>query len=237
MTTWNKSTLRIPAVLAPVNCSTVAVHPWAFGVGQTEQSGSFLSPTNAIDALASRLAGADNNQDVVVFLITATTLAQFITLLTAVAEVFPIPVLTQVQRRAKAALSLDTSKMQIPARPGGLPASAPLSVSTTRQASRAQALQKAISDTAAGSSSEAIGNALTAFSQQRAALLAEATSGLEQLQGASVPIWSLSVEQNTETAIAEMKKDIPDGEAIFSLAIMFVGVDLAPLRAMVVNHG
>lgn len=234
---WHKSVLRIPPNLAPVNCSTVAVHPWAFGVGQTEQSGSFLSPVNAINALASRLAGADNNQDVVVFLITATTLAQFITLLTAVAEVFPIPVLTQVQRRAKAALSLDTSKMQIPARPGGLPASAPLSVSTTRLASGAQAVQKAISDTAAGSSSEAIGNALTAFSKQRAALLAEATNGLEQLQGASVPIWSLSVDGNTQVAVDEMKKDIPDGEAIFSLAIMFVGVDLAPLRAMVVNHG
>ncbi|AJJ64821.1 hypothetical protein [Yersinia aldovae] len=234
---WHKSVLRIPANLAPVNCSTVAVHPWAFGVGQTEKSGSFLSPANAINALASRLAGADSNQDVVAFLITATTLAQFITLLTAAAEVFPIPALTQVQRRAKAALSLNASKMQIPARPGGLPASAPLSVATTRLASGAQALQKAISDTTGGSSSEAIGSALAAFSQQRAALLAEATSGLEQLQGVSVPVWALSVEGNTQTAIAEMKKDIPDSQAIFSLALLFVGADLAPLRAMVVNHG
>lgn len=234
---WRKSTLRIPANLAPVNCSTVAVHPWAFGVGQTERAGSFLSPANAINTLASRLAGADSNQDVVVLLVTATTLGQFITLLTTAAEVFPIPALTQVQRRAKAALSLDASKMQIPARPGGLPASAPLSVATTRMASGAQALQKAISDTAAGSSSEAIGTALAAFSQQRAAILAEAMSGLEQLQGASVPVWSLAVEGNTQTAIAEMKKEIPDSQAIFSLALLFVGADLAPLRAMVVNHG
>lgn len=234
---WHKSTLRIPPNLAPVNCSTVAAHPWAFGVGQTEKSGSFLSPANAVNALASRLAGVDNNQDVLILLISAKILAEFITLLTAAAEVFPIPALTQVQRRAKAALSLDVSKMQIPARPGGLPASAPLSVATTRLASGAQALQKAISDTAAGSSSETIGSALVAFKQQRAALLAEAKNSLEQLQGASVPLWSLSVEGNSQTAIAEMKKDIPDSQAIFSLAIMFVGADLAPLRAMVVNHG
>lgn len=234
---WRKSLLRIPPNLAPVNCSTVAAHPWAFGVGQTEKSGSFLSPVNAVNALASRLAGADSEQDVVVFLITATSLGQFITLLTAAAEVFPIPALNQVQRRAKAALSLDTSKMQIPARPGGLPASAPLSVATTRMASGAQALQKAISDTTAGSSSEAIGTALAAFKQQRAALLADAKNSLEQLQGASVPIWAFSVEGNTQTAIAEMKKDIPDSQAIFSLALLFVGADLAPLRAMVVNHG
>ncbi|HDL7175480.1 TPA: hypothetical protein PXM77_002963 [Yersinia enterocolitica] len=128
---WHKSLLRIPANLAPVNCSTVAVHPWAFGVGQTETSGSFLSPANAID----------------------------------------------------------------------------------------------------------IGSALVAFKQQRAVLLAEAKNSLEQLQGASVPLWALSVEGNTQTAITEMKKDIPDSQAIFSLAIMFVGADLAPLRAMVVNHG
>lgn len=235
---WRKSLLRIPPNLAPVNCSTVAAHPWAFGVGQTERSGSFLSPANAVNALASRLAGADSNQDVLILLITAKTLAEFITLLTAAAEVFPIPALTQVQRRAKAALSLDVSKMQIPACPGGLPASAPLSVATTRLASGAQALQKAISDTAAGSSSsEAIGSALAAFKQQRAALLADAKNSLEQLQGASVPIWALSVEGNTQTAIAEMKKDIPDSQAIFSLALLFVGADLAPLRAMVVNHG
>ncbi|WP_392433205.1 hypothetical protein ACF3VQ_02080 [Yersinia sp. HM-2024] len=233
---WRKSLLRIPANLAPITCSTVAVHPWAFGVGQTEKSGSFLSPANAINALASRLAGTDNNQDVLILLITANTLGEFITLLTAAGDVFPIPALTQVQRRAKAALSLDVSKMQIPARPGGLPAAAPLSVTTARQASGAQALQKAISDTAAGSSSAAIGSALTAFSQQRAALLAEAKNSLAQLQGASVPVWSLSVEGNTQTAIAEMKKDIPDSQAIFSLAILFVGADLAPLRAMVVNH-
>lgn len=232
---WHKSILRIPANLAPVNCSTVAVHPWAFGVGQTEQSGSFLSPVNAINNLASRLVGVNGDQDVVILLITAKTLSEFITLLTAAAEVFPIPALTQVQRRAKAALSLDVSKMQIPARPGGLPAAAPLSVATTRQASGAQALQKAISDTAAGSSSEAIGVALAAFKQQRAALLSEANNSLEQLQGASVPVWSISVEGNTQTAITEMKKDIPDSQAVFSLAVMFVGADLAPLRAMVVN--
>lgn len=234
--TWRKSLLRIPPNLAPVNCSTVVAHPWAFGVGQTEKSGSFLSPANAINALAGRLAGASVDQDVLILLITAKTLGEFITLLTAAGDVFPIPALTQVQRRAKAALSLEASKMQIPARPGGLPISAPLSVATTRLASGAQALQKAISDTAAGSSSEAIGSALTAFSQQRAALLAEAKNSLAQLQAASVPVWSLSVESNTQTAIAEMKKDIPDSQAIFSLAIMFVGDDLAPLRAMVVNH-
>ncbi|OWF73333.1 hypothetical protein B4902_08650 [Yersinia frederiksenii] len=233
---WHKSVLRIPANLAPVNCSTVAAHPWAFGVGQTEESGSFLSPVNAINNLASRLVGVNGDQDVVILLITAKTLAEFITLLTAAAEVFPIPALTQVQRRAKAALSLDVSKMQIPARPGGLPAAAPLSVATTRQASGAQALQKAISDTAAGSSSEAIGVALAAFKQQRAALLNEANNSLEQLQGASVPVWSISVEGNTQTAITEMKKDIPDSQAVFSLAVMFVGADLAPLRAMVVNY-
>ncbi|CNK47095.1 phage-like protein [Yersinia frederiksenii] len=47
--TWHKSTLRIPQNLTPVNCSTVAAHPWAFGVGQAEKSGSFLSPLKTIN--------------------------------------------------------------------------------------------------------------------------------------------------------------------------------------------
>ncbi|PVZ87899.1 hypothetical protein C9426_09880 [Serratia sp. S1B] len=233
---WRKAALRIPPNLASVNCSTVAVHPWAFGVGQANPSGSFLSPANAIDSLAGRLTGVNSDQDVMIFLIAANTLAEFITVLTAAADVFPLPALTQVQRRAKAVLSLDTSKMQIPARPGGLPAAAPLSVATTRQAAGAQNLLDAIANTKSGSNSDAIGSALAAFSQQRAELLAEATNSLAQLQGASVPIWAFSAEGNTQAAIIEMKKDIPDNQAIFSLALLFVGPDLAPLRAMVVNH-
>ncbi|NXZ86299.1 hypothetical protein HZI30_05040 [Serratia fonticola] len=230
---WQKKRLRIPQGLQPVTCSTVAAHPWVFGLGQEEPSGFYLSPPNAVDYLTSRLAGAAERQDVTVVMLTAPTLATFIGTLAQAASVLPIPALTQIHRRATTAASLMTSKMQIPAAPGGLPASVPLSIVTTRAAAGVQALQQGVTDAGIGGGIEDIGTALAAFSAQRATLLDEATNALAQLQAGSFSAWVLSATDSVQTAAALMRKDIPDTDAIFTLALMFVGADLAPLRAMV----
>ncbi|MFJ5422280.1 hypothetical protein ACIPSQ_16915 [Pectobacterium parvum] len=232
---WHEKRLAIPANMRPITCSTVVVHPWTFGVGQAVESGVFLSPPNAVNTLAGKLAGAPANHDVVIFMITATTIEQFITLLTAAAAVFPLPELTQVQRRARSALSLAVTKMQRPMPSGSLPAAVPLSFSTARQASTAQAMQQAISQTG-GAVMADIANALAGFAVQRQALLAAAGETLQQLQGASVPIWALSVDNSIETALLEMRENIPNPDAVLTLCMMFVGEDLGALREMVTER-
>ncbi|WP_411705656.1 hypothetical protein [Edaphovirga cremea] len=231
---WQKKFLRIPPDLRAVTCSTVAAHPWTFGLGKAEPSGVYLSPPNAIDYLIGRLAGTAVRQDVTVMMLTASTLAEFIGRLALAADVLPIPALTQIHRRASTAASLASSKMQLPAAPGGLPAPVPLSIITTRAAAGAQALQKAIADAGIGGDIDDIGTALAMFSAQRATLLNEAKSALQQLQAGSFAAWVLSAT-DTQTAAALLREDVPDADAAFTLALMFVGADLAPLREMVTD--
>jgi hypothetical protein len=229
---WEQKRLHIPENLQGVTCSTVVAHPWVFGLGQEEDSGFYLSPPNAVNYLVSRLAGASVRQDVTVILLTSPTLAAFVTQLTSAAEVFPMPTLTQVQRRAKTAISLATSRMQLPAVAGGLPPAVALSVSTTRLATGAQSLIQAIADAAVPSTPEGITAQLAEFTQQRAALLEAAKDGLAQLQAGSIAVWAVSAIGDTQTATRLMRDAVPEADRVFTLALMFVGDDLAPLRAM-----
>ena len=129
---WQKKTLTPTA--ADVICSTIAISPWTPGAGHREDSGLYLSPENAVAVAASRLTGAPAALDITALLFTAPTVAAFADELSTVAAVFPLQQINEVYRRANTAISLAESRMQIPARTGGLPAAAPLSVSTMRAA-------------------------------------------------------------------------------------------------------
>jgi hypothetical protein len=229
---WKKQRLHIPDNLQPVSCSTVAAHPWVFGLGQREASGFYLSPVNAVDYLIGRLAGADTRQDVSVFMFTASTLPAFVSVLASAADTLPIPALTQVKRRANAAAGLALSRMQLPAPPGGLPPSVPLSMATTRTAGAVGDMQRAITEAAAGPGVGGIAAELAAFTTQRAQMLATALAALDEVQAGSVDAWVFTATGDTQTAAALMKKDIPAPDAVFTLALMFIGQDLAQLRAM-----
>lgn len=230
---WGKKRLRIPENLSGVTCSTVVAHPWVFGLGKQEDSGFYLSPENAVNYLSDKLKNTDINQDVTVFMWTATTLIDFINVTTAAAGVFPIPALTQVQRRATSAVSLAESRMQLPSIPGDLPMPVSLSVNTTRAASGAQGVADAVKNASSAVSIDALGDLLTAFASKKAQLLADAADLLKQLQGNSCDVWEISIKQDTQLAVREMMADIPTPDAIFTVAVMFVGQDLGPLRGMV----
>ncbi|HGB5310796.1 TPA: hypothetical protein ACIVON_005345, partial [Salmonella enterica subsp. enterica serovar Poona] len=57
----------IPATPAPVICREMAVHPWDGGLGHATPDGQYLSPVNAVSALAKYLDNADG-QDVIIMM-------------------------------------------------------------------------------------------------------------------------------------------------------------------------
>ncbi|EMJ5764139.1 hypothetical protein R8O61_001742 [Klebsiella oxytoca] len=229
---WKRYRLCIPESLQRVSCSTVVAHPWVFGLGQEEKSGFYLSPPNAVNYLINRLAGADVSQDVTAILLAAPTLTEFVKQLTEAATVFPLPALNQIKRRAATASSLATTRMQIPATDGGLMPSAPLSASTISKSLNAQSVINAMGAAAIPGNPESITSMLADFASERAALLKEAKEELAQLQAGGVNVWSVSATGNTQTATRLMREEIPEADRVFTLALMFVGEDLAPLRAM-----
>nr|ELR5257596.1 hypothetical protein [Providencia rettgeri] len=230
---WKRKYFAIPSGISPVICSSIFAHPWAFGVGQKQETGFYLSPENAIKYLSEKLDQAESDHDVLVMMLTANSLPEFITELAKAAVSFPIPELTQVSRKAKSYLELANTKMQLPATPGGLPEQVPLSISTTRSASAAESLQKAMENTLGGHSPEALNKLMTQFKAARSEAREQAAKQLEQLQEVGFSVWVHSTEKNSLLAKSELLKDIPDDKAIFTLAMMFIGQDLKSLRNMV----
>ena len=224
---WQRKKLVLSGDSGRILCSVLSVSPWTHGAGIQEASGLYLSPENAVGWVTGKLAGAPSGLDVTAMLFSAPTLTDFVSVLAVAADIFPVTQLTQVWRRAKSALSLSETRMQLPAMAGGLPAAAALSVPTLRQASAANALISA-----AGSTLPALSEALASFSAQRASLLATAQQALEQLTSAELTVHTVSVVRSTAGALREMREGVPCPDHVYTLCLVFAGEDLSPLRGM-----
>ncbi|HGJ5889777.1 MAG TPA: hypothetical protein ACHBZA_00005, partial [Arsenophonus apicola] len=92
--------MKMSPTLSSITCSMVQLHPFVYGLGQKTATGSYLSPTNAINHIAKKLVGAAETE-IVVMMICAKTQTEFMTLLQQFSTVFPLPVFSQVERMAK----------------------------------------------------------------------------------------------------------------------------------------
>ncbi len=231
---WCKATLVIADDIAPLSCSIVPAHPWVYGLGQSTDSGSYLSPANALSYLAKKLVATGSTGEVIVLMIAENTHEDFIQELGSLAEVFPAPAFTQVSRMAKAAAELSTVKMQLPAKASNaLPAAMPLSVPTNRAAVNAQRVAAAKLAAAGSTSPEGLQAQIASFTQTRAGLLATISQGLEDLKGASTSAWAFTHSGNFNTAAIELLKNIPQTTAVHTAAMMFTGESLADLEKMI----
>lgn len=230
---WRKSELRM-ADMAALSCSVVPVHPWVYGVGQEAGDGSYLSPKNATDYLAKKLGGGDDEMSVVVLMVCATSQAEFMKNLASFSSVLPLPVFSQVARRAREAATLAITKMQIPGKGlGGLPPAVPLSTTTSRMAMNAQRIAQAKAEAATGASLGGLVSALADFAQARSAALEGISQALEALQGKSAPAWAFTAKGTPAFIASELQKNIPQQDAVFTLATLFSGPDLSPLEGMI----
>ncbi|HDL6631964.1 TPA: hypothetical protein PXJ53_000129 [Yersinia enterocolitica] len=231
---WRKATLSIPGNMAAVNCAMLPVHPWVYGVGRSEESGSYLSPQNAVDYLAGKLAGSGGPQRVVVFMVCATDHPDFMQALTQFSAVLPLPVFSQVARMANTAATLATTKMQLPANAGnGLPLPQPLSTATNRMAMNAQRIAQAKDAAGAGANLAGLASALSGFANAKAAALASVESALNGLLAGSAQAWVFTASGSAATLASEMRKNVPQQDAVFTLATLFAGEDLTTLEAMI----
>ncbi|EOB3108611.1 hypothetical protein ACIJH7_000540 [Yersinia enterocolitica] len=231
---WRKATLSIPGNMAAVNCAMLPVHPWVYGVGRSEESGHYLSPQNAVDYLAGKLAGSGGPQRVVVFMVCATDHPAFMQALTQFSAVLPLPVFSQVARMASTAATLATTKMQLPANAGnGLPLPQPLSSATSRMAINAQRIAQAKDAAGAGANLAGLASALSGFASAKAAALASMESALDGLLAGRAQAWVFTASGSATTLASEMKKNVPQQDAVFTLATLFAGEDLTTLEAMI----
>ncbi|HGB9066258.1 TPA: hypothetical protein ACIWOM_000877 [Salmonella enterica subsp. enterica serovar Enteritidis] len=221
---WFPAKLALPAGNSkPVTCSAMAVHPWDVEAGHVTPDGAYLSPVNAITYLNSKLSGLTGNSDIAIIMITGSDNNGFIRQLSALADAFPLPALTQTLRRARTQLTQAITRMQIPATPqNGLPAPQPLIVST---------LQSAVSNSAALDAVKAEGlasldslkNALSGFQAQRQQLQQQITDELAGMGDKVAKVYAFVQTGDAALARLEMMKNIPQPTASLTYAHLFTG--------------
>ena len=231
---WREAQLAFTDSLASLNCSIVPAHPWVYGLGQQTENGAYLSPVNAVRYLAEKMAGMGGKADVMIVMVTGQTHETFMKSLSSLVDVFPAPAFTQVKRLAQSAAELAIERMQIPAKlTGGLPASVPLSVTTSRTALAAAAISQA--QKAAGEKIDigALKQKMGEFTQLRDKLISDVASGLADLQGKSARVWVFTASDDIGTTLLELVKGIPQQSAVYTAAMMLVGDNLDGIKGMI----
>ncbi|HGA5676941.1 TPA: hypothetical protein ACISZ4_002609 [Salmonella enterica subsp. enterica serovar Chester] len=221
---WFPAKLALPAGnIKPVTCSAMAVHPWDVEAGHVTPDGAYLSPVNAITHLNRKVSDLTGNSDIAIIMITGSDNNGFIRQLSALADAFPLPTLTQTLRRARTQLTQAITRMQIPATPqNGLPAPQPLIVST---------LQSAVSNSAALDAVKAEGlasidslkNALSGFQAQRQQLQQQITDELAGMGDKVAKVFAFVHTGDAVLARREMMKNIPHPTASLTYAHLFTG--------------
>lgn len=230
---WQESVIRIADDMATLSCSIIPAHPWVYGLGQSADSGGYLSPANALGYLAGKLASSSGSGDVIVMMVAENTHTAFMNALKNLATVFPAPVFTQVSRIADAAAKLSTVKMQLPSKANLLPVAAPLSVSTNRLAVNAQRVAAAQLAAAIPTNITALQSQIAGFVQERASLLNSLSQSLDELKGASAKILSFRYTGTHRGAAGELLKNIPRTTAVHTAATLFIGDSLSDLGKMI----
>ncbi|MEI9788374.1 hypothetical protein V5094_11925 [Moellerella wisconsensis] len=229
---WRKSLMKMSPTLSGLTCSMVHAHPFVYGLGQKADTGSYLSPSNAINHITKKLSGAAETE-IVVMMICAKTQREFMTLLQLFSTVLPLPVFSQVERMAKTAESLQTTKMQLPAQQfGGLPKPQALSTSSSRATINAQLIEQAKNSASSESGIDMMKSAMSGFKSARENALKEIDNKLNELLGKSVDIWSFTGKGTGDYLAEQLKKDIPEPDAVLTLATLFAGSELSALKGM-----
>ncbi|HAF2130338.1 TPA: hypothetical protein G9F27_004626 [Salmonella enterica] len=201
----------------------MAVHPWDVEAGNVTPDGAYLSPVNAINHLNSKLSDLTGNSDIAIIMITGSDNNGFIRQLSALADTFPLPTLTQTLRRARTQLTQAITRMQIPATPqNGLPAPQPLIVSTLQSAvSNSTALDAVKAEGLA--SIDSLKNALSVFQAQRQQLQQQITAELAGMGDKVAKVYAFVQTGDAVLARLEMMKNIPHPTASLTYAHLFAG--------------
>ncbi|MEX9891291.1 hypothetical protein AB7W78_12710 [Providencia rettgeri] len=229
---WRKSVMKMSPTMSGITCSMVPAHPFIYGLGQKTETGSYLSPTNAINYIAKKLAGTAETE-IVVMMISAKSHLEFMSLLQLFSTVLPLPVFSQVERMAKTAANLQVTKMQLPgAQFGGLPKPQALSTSSSRATINAQLIEQAKNSAGSASGIDAMKSAMSGFKSVRKNALNDINNKITDLLGKSVVIWSFTGKGTGDYLAEQLKKDIPEQDSIFTLATLFAGSELSSLKGM-----
>ena len=211
---WCDKTFSL-AKYQSMNYETIVIEPYK------QTNDKFLSPAEAIAALKTKI---DSSNHVAVIMISSLTETDFINQLTALSNCWDLPEINRALRTAKTVQDLDVTKMVIPS-PAGRKNVKQLSSGNTRAIVNSQTLAAAQVDSPASISG--VMKQLEKFAGQKKSALNELTKNVRGLTGGSIDIkfyYGLP---------ADLKKELPNNEHIFTFLLAFSDENLKPILDLV----
>lgn len=226
-------------IISPFSLSAsgtkIGVHNWTHGI--EEKSNRYLSPENAVKALAAKLIDySDPNrpkgrQEVIAIMITSGNIEQFIHDLEKVRSLLPEPCFKQAYDYAKSSKDLQQTKMtKTPtiAHPAFCNAA---DITPGSNRIMQGILRNAVAGANAiktGDPSAVIQNLLKAKDAREQ----ENKKKVNDLLVAEVQVWAFTENDLLEVAEAKMRINVPSAENVFTACLMYVGSDLSAIRGM-----
>lgn len=214
---WCDKTLSLKKYQS-MSFETIAIEPYKV------TNDKFLSPKEAIAALKAKI---DSITPVAVILISSITEAGFIKQLTALSQCWDLPEIKRALRTAETVKDLDNTKMIIPS-PTDRKVIKQLSSNNTRAIINNQTLKTAQIDVPA--SINGVMSELQRFAQQKDAALSNATNKITGLTSSSVDI------QFFCGLPADLHKEVPNKEHIFTFILAFSDNNLQPILDLVYDR-
>lgn len=218
-----------------VSGTKIGVHNWTHGI--EEKSNRYLSPENAVKALAAKLVdyGDPNRpkgrQDVIVVMVTSGNIEQFIADLDKVRVLLPEPCFKQAYDYAKSSKDLQQTKMT---KTPTIASPAFGNVADITPGS-GRVMQSVLRNAIAGANATRTGDPTAAIEKLRkmkAEREKENKKQVDDLLKTTVQVYAFTAEDLLEIAEAKIKINVPSAQNVFTACVMYIGNDLSAIRGM-----
>ncbi|EKO3371272.1 hypothetical protein [Vibrio fluvialis] len=193
-------------------CTVVTVTPYQFQVGEKLDSGSYLSPNNAVKTLSAKLRDLSdryrpNGQlHAVAIMLTGQSISEFAAKLEQIIAVLTLPDWTQVARQAKAMVTNERDKLHQPVamvqprfKPFATLNAQPLGDYFSEQSAQLATLESLASD-----STHVIGK-LQALAAKRSAVLSDISEAINNLKNLQGSVYSMSLSGSAESIATQLQ--------------------------------
>ncbi|WP_417585286.1 hypothetical protein [Nitrincola sp.] len=212
-----------------VSGTVLSATPYQFQVGEKLDSGSYLSPTNAVKTLVAKLRDlADTHRpkgqlNVVAIMLTAQSMNEFSAKLQQITSVMTLPDWQQVARQTKALRTNDYDKLHQPAaivqprfKPSATLNAQPMGDYFDQQNSQLVTLESLASD-----STNVIGK-LQALAAKRSNMLADVSQAINALKAVQGSVYSAQFSGSAESVATQLANASVPNNHQFTIASLLI---------------
>lgn len=227
-----------------VQGTVISATPYQFQVGERLESGCYLSPANAVKALAAKLRDLSDHHrpkaqiNVIAIMLTAQSIAEFATKLNTLCSVLSLPDWCQCARQATALVNNEKDKLQQPTaivQPRFKPA-AHLTANPLTDYFAAQGAQITTLESLASDKTNVIAK-MANLANKRSQKLNEISQSINALKALNGSVYSMVISGTPESIATQLKQAaLPNNEPLTIASIMVSNEPLIFWEGLLCSH-